>query len=514
MPHPVEMSHKSRVALDHHKMLRRAQLEVTVLSSNKILPDRDQQDLREAVIEAKKEVELLDWDISQLLAALERLIERRRQGVNRLKRLRARLAPHRKLPPEIISQIFRWCQEDCVNSLRPDRIRSPAWDLSGVCDSWRTIALTEPSLWNRIEVPEHYSSSPTMIGTLSAIFSKKGGKGAVTFFVSLGCDEDWMMTQRLLFEHPLRLRELHLDIRTFPVPPFDVFHMFNNLKSLKIDLGLLGNFLPTGIPFIDLSTARDLRDFTIQGTSSDLHRIILPKMSVPWTQLTILSISLIPTHFVTILSQCVHLVHCSVSFMDSIQLISHSQITLNSLQTLKIWTSKDITPFLAILVTPALKSITFWIPEWPQNEFLRFVERSSCDIETFHACEDVVRARDVVPLMRAMAALTDFSAYTIDPMPKETLSIIAAEGLAQRLQTLKIKVASLSSATKFLRSRWSHPTHRRMYKARVFLYRPLSQDDISHWKSVLPSFPNHGENIELMGMDKHGIKPVSYFINR
>lgn len=506
---PVDMSHESRAASDRHQLLRRAQLEVAVLSSNEILSDQGHQDLQEVIREIENEVELLDSDNSPFHAPRESLIEHRAHLVDRVERLRAGFAPQRKLPPEILSQIFGWCGEEKITSLPPDRSRSQVWDLLRVCTKWRRIALTEPSLWNMIEVPERYALSETIVHTLLDIFRNKGSNGVIKFFVSLGCEEDWTTTQRLLLEHPSRLRQLHLKIRTLPNPP--IFpDMFHNLMSLTVAGELLENFSPGQIPFMDLSTAHDLRDLSLHCSQETGYRFIPPQIYVPWIQLTSLSISRIPiTDAATILSQCTNLVHCSISYIESYELSYFNRITLNSLQTLQLSTSSQIPcrtfdSFIMALVTPALKSIickgraSMWLLE----EFLQFIERSSCTLETFCASAHIIPAHDVVSLLRAMPTLAVLVAYTKDPMSQETLDTIAAEGLGRRLHTVGLKVISLPSGIKFLRSLWNKSAHKNECQAALLVAGHPSPDDIAYCKSVMPDFWSRREYIALFYKDE------------
>lgn len=516
--HSTGMSQEPCATLDRQKMLRRAQLEVSVLSSNEILSNIEQQDLRELLSEAETEVESLNSDICRLQVAQERLIERRAREIDRIERLRAGFAPHKKLVPEVLSQIFGWCMNGHLNSLaRRDRYGLQAWNLSRVCTGWRRIALTEPSLWNRIDVPECYAVFPTIVHSLVDIFTNRGGNGVIHFFVSLGCEEDWMMTQRLISEYPSRLQVLQLNIKTFPESPLRLTNMFNHLTSLTLRANSLEYIILGHTPFMDISKAHGLRSLTIHCNPRLAILFMPPRISAPWMQLTSLAMSKIPAcDFATIFSQCTNLVHCSVSFIDSTRPITQNHIRSKYLQTLEFGSGQGINPFIAVLITPALKSITFdWINTWLQDEFLLFVDRSSCTIQKFCVRPPVISECDFVPLLRAMPALTEISAYTSQPISQETLSTIVAEGLAQGLRTIGIKVASLPSAVDFLWGRWNSSACKGVYKAKILLRGPLPQDDISYCKSVLSNFHNHGENIELMGTDDpagRSMKPLFQFM--
>ncbi|KAJ7734529.1 hypothetical protein B0H14DRAFT_510935, partial [Mycena olivaceomarginata] len=58
------------------------------------------------------------------------------------------LAPHKKLPPEVLAIIF----VNCVGTpiILPPSPKEPALALAGTCRSWRQIILSIPNLWNNI----------------------------------------------------------------------------------------------------------------------------------------------------------------------------------------------------------------------------------------------------------------------------------------------------------------------------------------------------------------------------
>ncbi|KAJ7205335.1 hypothetical protein B0H12DRAFT_1243469 [Mycena haematopus] len=67
---------------------------------------------------------------------------------------RAYLSPIRRLPGELLRELFMWCFEDhpCC-----------AWVLSMVCTTWRQQALVIPRIWSKIRLFTNQSSSPDTI---------------------------------------------------------------------------------------------------------------------------------------------------------------------------------------------------------------------------------------------------------------------------------------------------------------------------------------------------------------
>lgn len=457
-------------------MLRRIRLEATVLSSNEILSDTDQQDLRYLLGDAEKDVESLKADIRRLQDTIGTLVERHAQRVDRIKRLRAiGFAPHKKLPPEIISQIFRWCGAIDVNRLPPNRYQSPAWEVSRVCARWRRIALAEPALWDRIHVPPHYALSPPIIRALSETFSTRGGNGIIEFHITPSCQEDWGMAHMLVSKYPSRLRKLQITIQALPANPAFFANMFNNLRSLTVSLVPLTTIITSQTPFKDLSAARDLHDVKVHCAAGTQHILSAQGgMVLPWTQLTDLTLSGIPMFdFSAILPKCTQLVSCNVSFGHDIHEIWQRPIILKHLQNLVIDLGKgaSINALVELLITPALKSISFnGLAEWLQEEVLRLIDRSSCSIEVFEVADFVVPDSNVVPLLRAMPEVVEFAAFTSGPTLQETFDAIMKEDLAPKLRVLEgLEVTTLSPAFEFFRNRWDSPLRKGIYKATIWM---------------------------------------------
>ncbi|PBK92243.1 hypothetical protein ARMGADRAFT_930968, partial [Armillaria gallica] len=55
------------------------------------------------------------------------------------------LAPVRRLPPEILMEIFTWTRNS--QSYYAHRMKGSPWVVSHVCTTWRAAALSCPELW-------------------------------------------------------------------------------------------------------------------------------------------------------------------------------------------------------------------------------------------------------------------------------------------------------------------------------------------------------------------------------
>ncbi|THU75539.1 hypothetical protein K435DRAFT_576113, partial [Dendrothele bispora CBS 962.96] len=65
-----------------------------------------------------------------------------------LKDCRALSSPIHSLPPELLTEIFMLS----FNSNGLESPIGPAFRLGAVCSRWRTLALSTPCLWSRLEI--------------------------------------------------------------------------------------------------------------------------------------------------------------------------------------------------------------------------------------------------------------------------------------------------------------------------------------------------------------------------
>ncbi|KAJ7757446.1 hypothetical protein B0H16DRAFT_664592 [Mycena metata] len=109
------------------------------------------------------EITYIDDEINQIpQRPEEQLVELRRKRVSLL-RYRARnrriLSPLRRLPPEVLAEIFAWTlpTDPKNNSIQ---ISQSPWLLSHINRYWRTVCISTPSLWSFFAIdydePVHY----------------------------------------------------------------------------------------------------------------------------------------------------------------------------------------------------------------------------------------------------------------------------------------------------------------------------------------------------------------------
>ncbi|KAJ7058070.1 hypothetical protein C8F01DRAFT_305952 [Mycena amicta] len=135
-----------------------------LLCSN-ITPDADERLQAESAVHKKwLEISELDGVIQNLHSALWTLQSRREALVSELFQLQTALAPIRRLPPELLVEIFLYFQP-CIPRSSDDRWHraSPPWRLGLVCRSWRDIAVGLSQLWSALDFPGNRKRRPSVL---------------------------------------------------------------------------------------------------------------------------------------------------------------------------------------------------------------------------------------------------------------------------------------------------------------------------------------------------------------
>jgi hypothetical protein len=144
-------------------------LEHNASLSNEMLRDLERQIVQDLISETQAGISPLDDNISQLESDLDTLRTRRTYNIERVQKLRVAIAPHRRVPPEILGQIFLHSAHGKPVDLCPN-IYSQHRVLTLVCSRWRKVALRERALWDYVRLPNPEDNGP-LIAVLDEIMS-------------------------------------------------------------------------------------------------------------------------------------------------------------------------------------------------------------------------------------------------------------------------------------------------------------------------------------------------------
>ncbi|KAF9061320.1 hypothetical protein BDP27DRAFT_1429132 [Rhodocollybia butyracea] len=141
------------------------------LRNNESPPESgDLLDIQTLLHQAENASADLESQISQMKESIRRLTFQRERITANIQAYRTVLHPIRRLPADIILEIFDWCVS--VQSIEPDSVVldnpelklpglrvvqslhsvHPPWNLGQVSRNWRNIALSSPKLWSSVSI--------------------------------------------------------------------------------------------------------------------------------------------------------------------------------------------------------------------------------------------------------------------------------------------------------------------------------------------------------------------------
>ncbi|RDB27253.1 hypothetical protein Hypma_004514 [Hypsizygus marmoreus] len=150
-------------------VIDREWIEFNVGRSNTIiLTENEAQIAKDLLGEVQGKLDRIDLEIVRLNAVIDDLKAQREVILAQTVRIRTAMAPHKRLPSELLSAIF-------IDTLYSGRAlivqgnlrESWPWPLHAVCSRWRDIAISDIRLWKSVtchlqEMDEHVGESLSM----------------------------------------------------------------------------------------------------------------------------------------------------------------------------------------------------------------------------------------------------------------------------------------------------------------------------------------------------------------
>ncbi|KAJ7272082.1 hypothetical protein B0H12DRAFT_973195, partial [Mycena haematopus] len=122
------------------------------LGTNYCPTDEEVLEIKALLVEPTLRLKGLDDEITKLQEAIDKLAEERGRIGAYVKAHKALLSPVRRLPLDIIQELFVAClptHRNCVMSASEAPVL-----LGRICSSWRAITLSTPRLWASLHVVE------------------------------------------------------------------------------------------------------------------------------------------------------------------------------------------------------------------------------------------------------------------------------------------------------------------------------------------------------------------------
>ncbi|RDB15973.1 hypothetical protein Hypma_003514 [Hypsizygus marmoreus] len=416
-------------------------------SNSIILPEAEAQLAKCLLHDAEHDLHILDLQIAQLC-------EQREQDAARLNRLRIAVAPHKHLPAEILSHIFRLSAgEDEIDIPLRTSPYPPQWVLRQVSSRWRHIVLNDRHLWNNISInleteDEGWESeylqriSLDISGFLLPIILPTTGPLTMTVRSNGSRDHAKKVLNVLLEPYGSQIVDLYLCL---PGHTFNQFFKtlpskFTALESL--DLEFLDS--PSSGTVNELRAfPPSLRKLEITGDISAIWSF--GSHEIDWKRLTDINFSdisngtLFQIH--SILQRCINLRTCSITALGTLVGAPPSvHMNLPYLQSLSI--TMDTGSVFNFFTLPSLEclQVSNRVTKLPVAEITSMVNRSACVLRTLALYGDHPLGALYDPVIldtmfTAMLSLLEFRASIVPP--REILEKIGEGSLLPNLEALE-----------------------------------------------------------------------------
>ncbi|KIK98361.1 hypothetical protein PAXRUDRAFT_9574 [Paxillus rubicundulus Ve08.2h10] len=319
--------------------------------TNSIPSPMDVHRIHELLTERNKELSDVAEEIERARAELQRLEITRDQAEGIVGELEALLSPVRRMPMDIMANVFEHCVWDQAMPKADARL-APLL-LGQVCRSWRCLLFSLPCLWTMLHLDfpsgakdwDAVMQSKTM--TMHVWFSRAKAT-PISLFLNhpKGSHIPWhalMYLDREILALSCRLKDLTLHFSPRSLSCLLTFTQSSlpYLQHLELQNSnsLPSNEIP---PAIALHSAPSLRSLTISWCSLDLQHF-----RIPWSQLQELNLQYeassfwnpVQSDYLQVLSQCPNLTLLFLGIgapINDLDLMSILPVTLSKVHTFKL----------------------------------------------------------------------------------------------------------------------------------------------------------------------------------
>jgi hypothetical protein len=337
-----------------------------LLGGHYIASESQVQMICDTISVAQAGISRLDDEITRLNAVLDGLT-RKRDALQTYTNLHTALvAPIRRLPPEVLSEIFLYYNDE--NNVPYIRLNKAPLLLGGMCSRWRTIALSTPRLWNSfaLTIRPKYLKSDTM---LAETWLARAGRCPLT--IRLASQGTYRNPMKLLMKEFLCHCEWWYDIHiSVPLSVLESLTPAKNrlprLQRLSLDVQLFEHLDIFGC-------APRLRWLKLDSSLRP------SSINVPWNQIEYFDMGMREIdHTLDLLRATPNLKECVIRLNSSEPRRSHSSVQILHLRSMTI--SGNPTYFFDTLLLPKLQeiSIAFCRTRWTStSQFTSLLSRCS-----------------------------------------------------------------------------------------------------------------------------------------
>ncbi|KAJ7144955.1 hypothetical protein C8R43DRAFT_1108790 [Mycena crocata] len=359
--------------------------------------------IRRAIIDIDEEFKRYDPELSRLQSILSSLQQKRGNLQWYQDCCRGVLSPLRKLPPEILREIFL-----AGAGSEPDVI-----PVAGqVCRYWRDVVVGTPKLWSRISIGRRRFSYSQRYGDVASLFLERSANHPLTVCIRNQVDSRLV---ELLTTHAHRWRVLRLSSQNkdfYSSLGLDACEL-KSLRKFEITEAST-DFTEPENPIV-LRRAPKLREVVLKGS--------LRQWGLPWAQLTRLQYDAhAAADGVGALRLCTQLVECSLDrlklAMDTepplMRPLRHLRVLRLAVDTTTHTSSPEniMKAFFISLTAPDLVSLDV-VGQWYPEDVTKFVSRSACELENlslgmgYMKDEKIIAVLESLPLLKTLVLDAD-----------------------------------------------------------------------------------------------------------
>ncbi|KAK7031587.1 ABC protein [Favolaschia claudopus] len=342
--------------------------------------------------------------------------EERASLIDHRQRNQAILSPLRRMPPELLGDIFSWTFRPLAESWgRHESMADTPWVLSHVCRCWRDICLSTPSLWARILI--NYTPFSPRVPTLPLVKTRlqRAQKLKIHFYASEKSDHlPQIQMLRLLLKHSSRWEELSLRLSPSIVPLLITNSIsFTSLKRLWLEWDSPVIWGPT--PSLDCFLAAPcLVECSIINDGFvpmmlPLHQFTRCELTRPWDERA------------DFLQMGVNLVELHICLEDELWPAHGEIIHLPLLRRLSVGRLETLAHFK----TPSLDGLAISVCTLVTSDldyFKPFLDRSECRLHSF-AVNGWLSTDIGVKLLQMLPSISELAIIAVgynEPDPEQT----------------------------------------------------------------------------------------------
>ena len=352
--------------------------------------------VQESIQQIKSTVESVENEIMRLRRSLTELENYRGQLYESITRHQAILSPIRKLPAEILAEIFLHAADDSnvVWPRKNGEVETPLL-LGKICSYWRTLTHALPQLWSkiRLDIPQVLEGRSTAgVKALAEMCLSRSGNTLLSF--SINADGPPELIEPLLqgfVKHSSRWRDVSIDLARLSRYHQILVPAKNNVPKLhRLHLGtsIKDTLAPDILDAFQISPS--LKELSISHFTRPFHFL-----QVPWAQLTHLTSKMSnfrEGEFSEILRHATSLVVFSTERERILEVTSSQPVLLHHLEKMAIVNKGSyITKSFQFFTAPNLKELYLHaITPFNPDQAIAMLTRSKCKLTrlTIHSSQD------------------------------------------------------------------------------------------------------------------------------